>query len=97
MTAPTNHHVTVTDRHGKQYRGKVVYLQPKAERWRPQSATVHIVTSDWLDPYGYDAIYTTPKKSFSGRYVLFAYGDVDGCWLFKGVFDAELNDDAKQL
>jgi hypothetical protein len=27
-------HLTVTDQHGKQIRGRVVYLQPKAERWR---------------------------------------------------------------
>jgi hypothetical protein len=37
-------------REGKQIRGKVVYLQPKAERWREDHAGVHIVTSDWLDP-----------------------------------------------
>jgi hypothetical protein len=42
MISPTNHHVT--DRHGKRARGKVVYLEPKAERWREDSANVHIVT-----------------------------------------------------
>jgi hypothetical protein len=87
MTAPTNHHLTVTDQHGKQIRGKVVYLQPKAERWREQCAVVHIVSSDWLDPYGYDALYSTPTQSISGHYSLHSYDDAEGQWLFKGTFD----------
>jgi hypothetical protein len=48
MTASANH-LTATDRHGKQIRDRVVYLQPKAERWRKDSATVHIVTRVWLE------------------------------------------------
>jgi hypothetical protein len=30
VTAPANHRLTVTDPHGKQIRGRVVYLQPNA-------------------------------------------------------------------
>ena len=41
----TNHHLTVTDQHGNQSRGKIVYIQPLKERWRKQTAEVHIVTS----------------------------------------------------
>lgn len=37
---PTNHTITLPD--GKFARARVVYLQPKAERRREQSATVHI-------------------------------------------------------
>jgi hypothetical protein len=35
---------------------------------------------------------TLLKKSFAGCYTLYAYGDVDGRWLFKGMFDAEQAD-----
>ncbi len=47
MLPPANHHLTVTDQRGKQIRGKGVYLQPQAERWREDSAVVHIENSDW--------------------------------------------------
>src|SRR5215217_5679960 len=73
MTAPTNHYVTVTDRHGKQIRGKVVYIQPKEQRWREESAEVHIVTSDWLDPYVYPAVYIMPAQSVAGTYSVHSY------------------------
>ncbi len=87
MTTPTNHHMTVTDRSGKQIRGKVVYMQPKEERWREGSAVVHIVTSDWLDPYRYEAVYVTPVQSVAGTYTVVRYGEVDGQWLFIGTFE----------
>jgi hypothetical protein len=49
---------------------------------------VHIVTSDWLAPYSYDAVYHTPTRVISGRYTVHSYGDAEGQWLFKGTFDA---------
>lgn len=60
------HQITVTDRYGKQIRGTVTYIQPKAERWREDHAVVHITTSDWLVPYRYEAIYTAPGYSYKG-------------------------------
>lgn len=83
---PTNHHLTVTNQHGAQIRGKVVYLQPTAERWRPQTATVHIVCNDWLDAYAYTAVYATPAQSWAGRFAVHAYSQVDGQWRFEGSF-----------
>ena len=49
MTTPTNHTLSIPDQRGNQVRGKVVYLQPKSERWNERHALVHIVTSGWLD------------------------------------------------
>jgi hypothetical protein len=47
ITTPTNHHLTVTLPSGKPAHAPqvapVVYLQPKAERWREQTAEVHIL------------------------------------------------------
>ncbi len=57
-THATSHHLTVTDHDGNTIRGKVTYLQPVAERWHKDYAEVHLVTSDWLDPYRYPATYT---------------------------------------
>ncbi len=77
----------MTDQHSAQIRGKVVYLQPKAERWREANAGVHIVTRDWLDPYRYEAVYVTPVQSFAGTYTIVRYSDAEGKWLFMGVFE----------
>src|SRR5215217_2041745 len=87
MTAPTNHYVTVTDRHGKQIRGKVVYIQPKEQRWREESAEVHIVTSDWLDPYAYPAVYVMPAQSVAGTYAVHSYIREGDQWRFMGMFE----------
>jgi hypothetical protein len=95
MTTPPTHYVTVTDRRGNTIRGKVVYLQPHAERWRPQSAVVHIVTSDWLDPYIYSAIYTSPAQSVAGTYNVHSYATADDLWLFMGTFTPAQGDSAQ--
>jgi hypothetical protein len=84
---PTNHYVTITDRDGKQIRGKVVYIQPKEERWREHSGVVHIVTSDWLAPNTYPALYTSPTQSVSGTYSVHTYIGEDDQWRFMGTFD----------
>jgi hypothetical protein len=76
MTAPTNHHLTVNDRHGNTVRGNVVYIQPVAERWRKDVAEVHIVASDWLDPYRYPATYHWPDE---GRPVC-SFNRLNGCY-----------------
>jgi hypothetical protein len=34
MTTPTDHTLNITDQRGENVRGKVVYLQPKSERWQ---------------------------------------------------------------
>lgn len=64
MTTSANHHLTLTLRDGKTARATVVYLQPKGERWREQTATVHILCSDWLDPYAYMASRKLPLNGF---------------------------------
>jgi hypothetical protein len=87
MTAPTNHYVTVTDRSGKQIRGQVVYIQPKAERWNEDSAVVHIVTSEWLEPSAYPGIYATPTLSVAGIYSVDGYIREDVQWRFMGTFN----------
>ncbi len=92
MTEPTNHHLAITDHHGKQIRGKVVYLQPKANRWRPHTAIMHIVCSDWLNLGAYPAIYVTPAQSTAGCYAVYAYADADGQWLLNGSFSVEQDD-----
>ena len=82
------HHITVTDRDGKQIRGTVVYIQPKKERWREDHAAVHITTHDWIDPYRYEAIYTAPGHSFKGFFMAVSYkSDEKHGWLFKGTFE----------
>jgi hypothetical protein len=45
--------LSITDQRGENVRGKVVYWQPKAERWREARATVHIICTAWLDSYTY--------------------------------------------
>jgi hypothetical protein len=87
MTAPTNHHLTLTDSNGKQVCGKVVSLQPKQEQWHEGHTVVHIVTSDWLDPSRYEAVYGTPVQSFAGFYIVLNYGEAAGQWLFIGTFE----------
>jgi hypothetical protein len=69
MGALTNHFLSITDQCGENERGKVIYLQPKSERWREDHAVVHIVTSGWLDPYRHKAVYNTPKQSVSGFFM----------------------------
>ena len=86
MTAPTNHYVTVTGRHGQQIRGQVVYIQPKDQRWREESAVVHLVTSHWLDPYPYSAVYIMPAQSISGTYAVHSYISEGDHWRFMGTF-----------
>jgi len=40
MTTPTNHTLTINISPSQHVRGKVVYLQPKAERWRQVRSVV---------------------------------------------------------
>jgi hypothetical protein len=96
MTAPTNHYVTVTDRRGKQIRGKVVYIQPKEQRWREESAEVHIVTSDWLDPYAYPAVYVMPAQSVVGTYAVHSYISEGDQWRFMGIFNRDTSHESAQ-
>ena len=62
--------VTLLD--GGQVRGCVVFLQPKAERatsgTKDERAEVHRVWTDWLDPYAYKAIYSTPTEALAGTF-----------------------------
>ncbi len=95
MTAPTNHHITVTDNHGVTIRGTVVYIQPKEERWREDSAVVHIVTIDWLDPYAYPAIYTSPTQTVTGIFSVHSYISEGDQWRFMGTFE-RMQDDRAQ-
>ena len=83
---PPAHSITITDRHGKQLRGRVVYIQPKAERWQEDSAEVHIVTGDWLDCHVYPAVYVMPAQSVSGTYAVHSYIREDDLWRFMGTF-----------
>jgi hypothetical protein len=90
MTAPTNHHLTITLPNGKHVRGRVVYLQSKAERWRVQTAQVHILVSEWLDPHWYPALYATGTQSYSGQFMPHAYEmPTAHDWLFKGTFEEQ--------
>lgn len=87
MRTPANHYLTINDPHGKQIRATVVYLQPN-EVGRSQSAVVHIVTGAWLGPYSYEATYSTPSHSISGRYTLHGYSEAAAeQWLLIGTFD----------
>ena len=87
MTAPTDHNVTITNQYNRQIRGKVVYIQPKEERWREDRAVVHVVTRDWLDPYTYPAIYFSPTQTVSGTYTVHRYIREDDQWRLMGAFD----------
>ena len=88
MTTPTNHTVTITTQRGENVRGKVVYLQPKSERWRESDAVVHIVTRDWLDPYRHKAVYNTPKQSVAGFFMPYRYKITETQdYLFEGSFE----------
>ena len=90
MTAPNNHYLTITLPDGKHVRARVVYLQPKEERWSERSAAVHIACSEWLEPYWYKAIYATPDASFGGQFMPTRYEMADAHdWLFKGSFERD--------
>jgi len=88
MSTPANHYLTINDPRGKQIRAMVVYLQPHKVS-RSQSTVVHIMTGAWLDPYSYEATYSTPTESISGRYTLHGYSVAAAeQWLLMGTFDA---------
>lgn len=76
----------VTDRTGHEIRGKVVYLQPKADRWREESAEAHITCLEWLDPYLHDAVYIMPAQSVAGTYSVHRYISEGNLWCFMGTF-----------
>jgi len=87
MNTATNHYLIITDSRGKPIHGTVVYFQPIEERPRPQTAVVHVVASEWLGSYGYEAIYSTPDQLIPGRYTPHGYSAVEGQWLLMGTFD----------
>lgn len=95
MTAPTDHYLTIKLGNGKSARARVAYLQPKAERRREASAVVHILCSEWLEPYWYSATYTVgssmvAQETFAGKYMPIRYKMIDGPdWLFIGSFEGE--------
>lgn len=73
----------ITDR----FAGQLSTFSRFEERFRPQHAIVYVVTSDWLDSYGYEAVYSMPDESISGRYTTHGYRDASGEWLLMGTFD----------
>jgi hypothetical protein len=60
MSAPTNHHLTITLPGGKTARGKVVYLQP-TERWREEQR-VQILARPNILYTGDELCYTASHK-----------------------------------
>lgn len=84
-----NHTLTITIGPGKHIRSKVVYLQPKSERWREGSAIVHMESTDWLDPYGYSAIYQAPNQASAGRLVVLRYKSIEQGYWYEATFDTE--------
>jgi hypothetical protein len=87
---PTNHHVTITLPDGKTAPGRVVYVQPKAERWREQRAEVHITCSEWIEPAWHPTIYNTGGELYKGKFMPYAYelGQPHN-YLFKGTFERD--------
>jgi hypothetical protein len=91
MTAvAVTHHLAIIDRYGNQIRGKVVSIQPKKECWREQTALVHIVISDWLDPDWYKAVYRVGGQLFVGKYLPYRYKVTEDRWLLTALHRAEL-------
>jgi hypothetical protein len=82
------HGVNPSEIGGRTARGRVVYLQPKAERRREQADDVHIVCLEWLEPDWYPAIYLTGERSFRGQYMpqVYEMGNTGG-YLFRGIFE----------
>ena len=91
----TTHYITITNRIGKTALAPqvapVVYLQPRETRLQEQTAIVHIVCSEWLDPYWYSAIYSTGDHSFSGKYMPHAYELVEDGYKFIGTFEQAMH------
>ncbi len=88
MTTPTGHtlRLTVGD---KRITARVVYLQPKAARPSAHSATVHIVTREWIEPDWYRATYHAGDKAYSGKFLPLRYKMVGDDYHFEGVFESE--------
>jgi hypothetical protein len=89
MTTSISHTLAIVGPNKTQIRSKVTYVQPSAERWRQDTAEVHISTHEWLDPYRYDATYNTPKASVAGSYTVHSYRSEGGEYVYVGTFTRE--------
>ncbi len=89
MSQPTTHYITITVAPGTKIRGKVVYVQPKTDRWHPEHALVHITSHDWLEAYGYAAEYSTLAKFEQGIFMPYRYRLEGDDYLYEGTFTTD--------
>ena len=50
------------------------------------------MTSNWLDPYLYPAVYIMPAQSVSGTYSVYSYISEGDQWRFMGTFTRAIED-----
>ena len=89
MSQPTSHYITITVAPGTKIRGKVVYVQPKAERWHPEHTLVHITSHDKLEAYGYAAEYNTLATTVQGTFMAHRYRIEGDMYLYEGTFTTD--------